>query len=533
MSKLNWRLPLLIAGVLALGMYLGAMMSKDMGNNQVGFSFPFKGGSAKLQEIVKAIEDRYVDPVKLDSLEDIGITSMLESLDPHSSYVSAKEFKGMNESLEGNFEGIGVEFHLLNDTIFVVNAIVGGPSEALGIRSGDKIVQIDGKAVAGKNIKNSDVTHDLRGPSGTKVKVGILRGTSKKIIDYTITRAEIPLNSVDVSYMIDATTAYIKISKFSATTEEEFVEAIAVLKERGAQNLILDLRGNGGGYLSAATGLADQFLGNKALIVYTQGHNQPRTDYFATAAGEFENGKLMLLVDEGSASASEIVTGAIQDLDRGTIVGRRTFGKGLVQDQMQFNDGSALRLTIARYFTPSGRCIQKSYKKGYELYNEELSDRYARGELQHADSIKQDTVKYTTKNGRIVYGGGGIKPDVFVALDTTDFSAFYALAASTGSINEFAYNYADKHRDELKKYADFEDFNQHFFISDATYNSLVDTVLSKEKIKTIKGIAVSQKLIKLQLKALIARQQWTEYGYYKVMQQRDEILAKAVALLKQ
>lgn len=527
---MNWRLPLAFAAVLGVGMYLGLMMAREGSNAKMGIPFSFKH-SDKMQEVIKAINDRYVDPVNIDSLEDLGIEHMLESLDPHSGYISAKEFKGMNESLEGNFEGIGIEFHLLNDTIFVVSAIVGGPSEALGIRSGDKIVEIDGKNVAGHSMKNTDVTANLRGPSGTKVKVGILRGSNAKLIEYTITRAQIPLNSVDVSYMLDAETGYIKISKFAATTEEEFVYALDKLKEKGLQHLVLDLRGNGGGYLSAATALADHFLGDKALIVYTKGHSQPRTDYYATETGEFEQGKLMVLVDEGSASASEIVTGAVQDLDRGTIVGRRTFGKGLVQDQLLFDDGSALRLTIARYFTPSGRCIQKSYKKGYEAYSDELSERYANGELQSADSIKQDTVKYLTKAGRVVYGGGGIKPDVFVPLDTTDFSEFYALAVATGVLNEFSYQFANKYHKELAAYADFEKFNAGFNLSDADYARLVAQVMAKQKLKNTKGVKISEKLIKLQVKALVARQQWGEYGYYKVMQQRDEVVRKALGLI--
>ncbi len=531
MKKVNLRLPLLFLLVMIVGMYIGTLFSRENKKNTMSFPLSFSS-SSKIDEVLRAIDKKYVDEVKSDSLEDLAINALLEGLDPHSGYISAKEFKSMNESLEGNFEGIGIEFHLLNDTIFVVNAISGGPSEALGIRSGDKIVQIEGKNLVGKKVKNVDVTSNLRGPSGTKVTIGIIRHGSSKIVNYTITRAQIPLNSVDVAYMADATTGYIKVSKFAATTEEEFLNALSSLKDKGMKDLVLDLRGNGGGYLSAATALGDHFLKNKELIVYTEGRNQPRTDYYATETGEFEDGKLIVLVDEGSASASEIVAGAIQDLDRGTIIGRRTFGKGLVQDQLQFEDGSALRLTISRYFTPSGRCIQKSYTNGNTAYNEELGERLLRGELTNVDSIKQDTTRYVTKNGRTVYGGGGVKPDIFVPLDTIDFSDFYAVAVTTGSVAEYAYNYADKNKTTLKAYNTFDDFNQSFAISAKAYAQFVGSVVAKQKAKGVRGADISEKLIKLQIKALIAKQQWGDYGYFKVINQRDAALSKAMQVLR-
>ncbi|MCC6691708.1 MAG: S41 family peptidase, partial [Bacteroidia bacterium] len=412
-SRKHIYLPIVFSLLLVLGIYIGYEYSFL---NRTSISTT----DGKIEKLLNYIQKRYVDTVNKTQLEDKALNALLQSLDPHSAYVNAKEAKAMNEPLQGNFGGIGIEFNIIKDTIRVVAPISGGPSEALGIQAGDMIVKIEGKNSAGVKITNRQVIEQLRGEHNTKVNISIKRRGVKKLIDFTITRGEIPIFSIDVAYMVDAKTGYIKVSRFGATTYDEYMKAFHDLKEKNMQSLIRDLRGNPGGYLNAAVMLADEFLEQGKEIVHTQGRSDKIKVHMATARGEFEKNKLIILIDEGSASASEIVAGAVQDNDRGMIVGRRSFGKGLVQEEKEFEDGSAVRLTIARYYTPTGRCIQKPYNEGTEAYFSEEMERYDKGELQNADSIKfADSLKFKTPAGKVVYGGGGIMPDVFVPIDTT------------------------------------------------------------------------------------------------------------------
>lgn len=516
----------LISLVLILGMFLGYKFQEEIRG------FGFKSKSSSMEQVMRLIEKKYVDTVDIKALEQENIEDLLSKLDPHSVYIPAEDVKKSNEVLEGNFEGIGVEFYLLNDTIFVVSAINGGPSELLGIKSGDKIIKVNGKLVAGRKISNSDVTKMLRGEGGTKVDISVKRNNNPKLINFTITRGTIPLNSVDVSYMPSDGIGYIKINSFGSTTYDEFFESLKKLKSQGLKSLILDLRGNPGGYLNTAIMIADELLSDKKLIVYTEGKSSPKKQEFATAAGNFEKGKLIVMVDEGSASASEIVAGAVQDWDRGIIVGRRSFGKGLVQEQAILADGARLRLTIARYYTPTGRCIQKAYDKGLEAYESDLSYRYVHGELTSSDSIKNKNSKaFKTPSGKTVYGGGGITPDVFVPIDTADYSLFYSRAVSEGLLAEFIYKYSDSHKKDLQAIKTLDKFIAEFSISDATFNNFVNFTATKGVKATYKELFRSKSSIKVQMKAMIARQYYKNEGYYRVMKELDSSLLKSIALL--
>lgn len=525
-------LPVAFAVVLAFGMLLGARFNGDSLSKGKHIFFFQSDRPNKLNEVLRLINERYVDTVNLSAIEDESVREILAGLDPHSTYIEARELQGVNESLEGNFDGIGVEFYLLNDTIHIVSAIPGGPSEALGIRSGDKIIKIENEVVAGKKLQNTDVISRLRGPSGTRVKISIQRRGTKKLIDYTITRGKIPVNTVDVAYMLNQETGYIKITTFGATTHQEFVDEFQKLRRLGLKKLVLDLRGNPGGYLKTATEIADEILPDNMLIVYTEGKALPRTDEYATEGGLFEKGSLVILIDEGSASASEIVAGAVQDWDRGTIIGRRSFGKGLVQEQALFPDGSALRLTVARYYTPSGRSIQRPYDKGLEDYKNDFMRRFQHGELLHADSnLFNDSLKYKTASGRIVYGGGGIMPDMFVALDTSSYSPYYNEVISRGLISEFAYEYADVNKDVLNYFSGAGDFKANFVISESLFNRFIAYCAKKGVNPNTKDLRISKRIIKLQLKALMGRQLWQNDGYYRVLHEDDKVIAKALEIL--
>ncbi|MFT3885991.1 MAG: S41 family peptidase [Flavobacteriales bacterium] len=479
----------------------------------------------KLQALLYQIDHSYVDSVNDAKLVDKAIVSMLEELDPHSIYIPKDELEEVNEPLKGNFEGVGIQFNIIRDTIYVVDAIAGGPSERIGIRAGDRIVGIDGNKVAGIGVKNADVMKQLRGKKGTKVNVSIVREQGKAPLEFTITRDKIPIYSVEAAYMASPTVGYIKVSRFSATTTKEFREKLDLLLKQGMQDLVLDLQGNGGGYLRTAIEIADEFLSNKKLIVYTEGRTTPREDTYATTEGRFEKGRLVVLVDEGSASASEIVTGAVQDWDRGLVVGRRSFGKGLVQRPFMLPDGSAVRLTVSRYYTPSGRCIQKSYANGAEAYTHERSDRLKHGELTSADSIRlQDTVKYFTMNKRIVYGGGGIMPDVFVPIDTSMSSQYFSQLVRKGVINTFAITYVDRHRSALlQRYKNMDQFNREFQVDQALTGELVMQA-EKDGIEAdLKGLTHSKPLIDLRLKALIARDLWDTSAYWQVINKDNPV----------
>ena len=524
-------LPIIFALVLILGIFIGTTFHL---NNSLGtISVDPNNKYNKIEEILHYIQQEYVDTVNNEQLVEKTIVSMLQNLDPHSSYISADELQANNEPLKGNFEGIGIEFNIVEDTICVIAAIPGGPSEGVGIQAGDKIVRVEGKNVAGVKITNKDVLDKLKGKSKTKVKVSVMRGGKIQLLDFTITRGTIPIYSIDVAYMLDFKTGYIKISRFAATTYKEYLEAFDKLKKHGMEQLIVDLRGNGGGYLNTAVDIADEFLSEGKEIVYTQGKARPRKGYKATDKGDFEEGKLIILIDDGSASASEILAGAVQDNDRGTVVGRRSFGKGLVQEQSEFSDGSAIRLTIARYYTPTGRCIQKPYTDGAEAYYNEENNRYQSGELENADSIKiADSLKFTTPAGKIVYGCGGVTPDVFVPLDTAGRSKFLSEVMYSGLVTDFAFNYADKERKRLKEYKTFQTFNATFVITTAVFEEFVAYCKKNKVVANANNVKASGEILKTQLKALIARNIWSSDGYYPVIQSKDNVLRKAVELMK-
>ncbi len=519
-------LALLSTFILILGMFLGFKFHEEIRG------FGIKSKVSSIEQIMRLIERKYVDSVNVKDIEQQAIEDILAQLDPHSVYIPAEDLQKANEALVGNFEGIGIEFYLLNDTIYVVTAISGGPSEQAGIKAGDKIIKVNDKIMAGKKISNQDVTGTLRGEAGSKVKLSILRKGKKGLLDFNITRGKIPVHSVDVSYMASPGVGYIKVSSFGSTTYDEFFEALKKLKEQGLESLILDLRGNSGGYLNTAIMICDEFLEDKKLIVYTKGKSSPKREEFATMAGNFEKGKLIVMVDEGSASASEIVAGAVQDWDRGIILGRRSFGKGLVQEQAILNDGSSLRLTVARYYTPTGRCIQKPYKDGIEAYQTDVYNRFVHGELSSADSMKKDTLEtFKTPSGKIVYGGGGISPDVFVPIDTSDFSIYYSRLISEGLLSEFIYAYNDQNKEHIGKLKNFEAFDSKFQVSDRMLNDLIIYASKKGLNPTKKDLSVSGNSIKIQMKALIARIHFGNEGYYRTMKVLDNGILKAVELL--
>jgi len=487
----------------------------------------------KLAAVLQLIDMNYKDTTDMNKLVEDAIEGMLAKLDPHSVYTTPKEMKDFNEPLNGNFEGVGIQFNLLKDTITVISPISGGPSERVGIQAGDRIVKINDTIVAGVKIKNDGVMKKLRGNKGTKVKVGILRHGVADILDFTITRDKIPLYSIDATYMAAPEVGYVKLNRFAATSSKEFAESLAKLKLAGAKDLILDLQDNGGGFLNAAFEIADEFLDAGKLIVYTKGIHSPRRDYNSTLRGDFERGRLIVLIDEGSASASEILSGAVQDWDRGLVIGRRSFGKGLVQNQFPLPDGSGMRLTTAQYFTPTGRCIQKPYD-GIESYYKDLYNRYKHGELQNADSIKfPDSLKYKTPNGKLVYGGGGVMPDIFIALDTNMNSKYFTDLARKGVINQFTLTYVDKNRTEMmKKYPDFETYNKNFVVDETLLNAFVEAGEKEGVKKDDKGYNTSLPAFKVQIKAFIARDLWKSDNFYEVFNQLNDPLKKAIEVLK-
>lgn len=485
----------------------------------------------KLDYLLYYLNNNYVDTVNSHLIVEDGIRAMLKELDPHSIYMTKEELKEMDEPLVGNFDGVGIQFNILEDTIVVVNTIVGGPSEKLGILAGDKIVKIENENMAGIKVKNKDVISRLRGTRGTIVKVSIYRKGVKNLIDYSITRDKIPLTSIDATYMADPETGYIKLSRFSATSGTEFVESLEKLKAKGMKNLILDLTGNGGGYLQTAIDIADQVLTDKNLVVYTQGRTPgSRADHFSTSKGMFEKGKFIVLIDEGSASASEIVSGAVQDLDRGLIIGRRSFGKGLVQNSFPFPDGSAMRMTIARYYTPSGRCIQKPYEKGVDDYYDDLNKRFKHGEFTNRDSITfADSLKFYTLGKRLVYGGGGIMPDIFIPLDTSENSKYLTDVYRKGIFNKFTLKYVDQHRDQLKmQFNDFKAYKAGFVVTDAMLNEFIAAAEADEVKRNDEDLKTSGAFIRRQLRALIANQIWGINEFYECINEGNPILKEAL-----
>ena len=494
------------------------------------------GSSAarKLQLAEFAIANLYVDEVDEDKIVEEAIIKMLAQLDPHSLYSNPEEVKKLNEPLQGNFDGIGVQFNMVQDTLFVVQTISGGPSEKVGILAGDRIVIVNDSTITGIKMSTEEIMRRLRGPRGSKVDLKVLRRGVNELLPFTIKRDRIPIYSIDAAYMLKDKIGYIRIDRFGATTSKEFSDALTKLKKQGMKDLILDLQGNGGGYLNAAIDLANEFLNTKDLIVYTEGKRNPRSEFYAKGNGQFQDGKLAILIDEFSASASEIVTGAIQDWDRGIVVGRRSFGKGLVQRPVDLPDGSMIRLTVARYYTPSGRCIQKPYTN-IEKYNEDLIDRYNKGEMSNADSIHfPDSLQYTTKRlGRTVYGGGGIMPDYFVPIDTTRFTKYHRQLRDKGIILQANLKFIEKNRKAWQnKYNKFEDFDKKFEITQSMLDELI-TMTTDAKIEfNEEEYQKSLPLLKLQLKALIARDLWDMEAYFRVINKANESVTKAVELLE-
>lgn len=520
--------PIVVAVLIMAGILVGLKINERISKRL----FNVEGGS-KFDEVMWYVNQHYVDTIDSQQLEDEAIAAMLEELDPHSTYVSLDEFDAVNDPLLGSFEGVGVQFRIENDTIAVVNVIKGGPSEKVGVMAGDRFVKINDSVVANTKLKNDDVMRLLKGPKGTKVKVGVYRRGMDGLMDYTITRDVIPTYSVDIAYMIDNKTGYLKLSKFSATTYDEFKKGIRKLKGKGMKQLVFDLRGNTGGYLKTAVEVADEFLPRGSMIVYTEGRNRPRQEMRASHHGMLEDIPVMVLIDSESASASEIVAGALQDNDRGTIVGRRSFGKGLVQEQIMLSDNSAIRLTVARYYTPTGRSIQKPYSRDHEKYMLESFARYENGELFSEDSIHfADSLKYTTPKGKTVYGGGGIMPDIYVPLidDSTEY--YFNRVVNLGLLYQYAFDYTDRHRQELGRYKSVEAFSKSFHVTDAMFNELV----KQAEDKGIKGSDVQRQVARSRsntlLKAYIARNLFDDEGFYPIYAPMDEILQRALDELK-
>lgn len=521
-GRINVYMPVLFAFVLIIGMQLGFKMYETLKGKK---SLPVNTSStlSELEEIFNYIDNRYVDSIKSNALLEKVIGKTLENLDPHSNYIPAKDLQEVKESLQGNFEGIGVEFAIVKDTIVVVTPIANGPSEKLGILAGDKIIEIEDSIVAGKGITNQKVIEKLRGTKGTTVKVSIYRNGVEELIDYPIKRDKIPLHSVDIGYMIDKEVGYIKINRFSATTYNEFMENLINLKESGMEKLVLDLRQNPGGYLTAAVNIVDEFLDGDKLIVYTQGRNYKKKEYKARRRGMFEEGELVVLLDSGSASASEIISGAIQDWDRGTILGRRSFGKGLVQEQYDLKNGSALRLTVARYYTPSGRCIQKPYSDGVEAYQKELIKR-SKGKTD--TSTIADSLQYKTLiKERIVFGGGGISPDIFVPIDTSSNEPFSIKARSL--VAEFSYDYFSNNQSFFHEFSDFASFQNKFQVNDEIFAKFIAYVKKSTGKVDEKLLNRDKKDLQVSIKSRLARQLWNDEGFYPIIHEIDETLQKA------
>jgi carboxyl-terminal processing protease len=522
MKKLQAWLPILFAFMLIIGMITGYSLRERVPVSQ-GFFETTRRSS--IQEAMDLIRLHYVEPVPMDSLSDDAIKAILGHLDPHSIFIPARYLSEINEDLQGNFEGIGVEFQIIRDTVNVVHVLPGGPSAKAGVLPGDKFLKVGDSAVTNNGISSEKIKTLLRGGGGTKVSITFLRNTSLKII--SVERGTIPIYSVDAAYMINDTTGFIHLNKFSGTSYEECMAAFEKLNKLGMKKLIFDLRNNGGGILGEAVDIADEFLSGDKLIVYTKGDKVPRVEYHCKRPGQFETGKLMMLVDEGSASASEVLSGAMQDWDRATIIGRRTFGKGLVQEQYNLTGGSALRLTVARYYTPSGRSIQKSYANGKTVYNDEVSERFHNGEVI-TDSVKTARGKaYKTSGGRKVYGGGGITPDIFVPFDTTGFSINMLPLFANQQFNNFIYRYYLQNRASLDSFKNAKDFTDRFHANVMTWKSLMDFV-AENKIQ-LPVIPEKDKVeIEKRIKSYLGRQIWGMEGFYEVSNSWDLTVQKAL-----
>ena len=521
-------IPIIIAAVLVLGILIG----RYYGGSNTENRFVIIPKANKLDNVLNYIENEYVDEVSKEVLIEMAIPIILEDLDPHSQYIPASELQQVNEPLEGNFSGIGIQFNMLNDTLVVIQTIANGPSRKVGIVAGDRIIHVNGEEVAGKKMPSDSIVRRLRGPKGSEVHVDIMRRNVDKLLGFDIVRDNIPLYSIDVAYMIKEDIGFIKLNKFSATTEEEFIDAIGRLREKGMKKLMLDLRENGGGYMNAAIFIADQFLKGNELIVYTQGKARQKQEFRSSPGGLCTDLDLSILIDENSASASEILAGAIQDNDRGTIVGRRSFGKGLVQEQKPLSDGSALRFTISRYYTPTGRSIQKPYTKDLSDYYLDIRSRYFHGELVNADSNKfSDSLKFVTPGGKTVYGGGGIMPDIFVPIDTLGISDYYRDIRDQGLLYRYSLNYSDENRKVLSGLKSTGDFVK--YLNNQNVLRKFIAFAAKEGIKEDpRDIRMSEKILKVQLNAYIARNFLDNEGFFPIIQEIDNTFNRALEILK-
>jgi carboxyl-terminal processing protease len=523
-SNYQISLPLILCVGLAAGVLIGAGLTNKSGGSEVNQDVQ------KLREVLTLVKKEYVDETKTDGLVEDAIAHLLSKLDPHSAYISSKDRISANEDLKGNFEGIGIEFNIFHDTLTVITTLSGGPSEAVGLRSGDKIIKVDDKIIASTKLTNLDVQRYLKGPKGSEVKIEVLRKNKKEPITFTIVRDKIPQFSVDASYMVTPEIGYIKVNRFSQTTYEEVKEAMAKLKKDGMKKLVLDLQGNPGGYMDQAISIADEFLPEGEKIVFTKGQETKYNENaMATDNGDFEKGDLIVLVNEGSASASEIVSGALQDNDRALVVGRRSFGKGLVQRPFDLNDGSEVRLTISRYYTPSGRSIQKPYENSDD-YDKDIAKRYKHGEFFTADSVKfSDSLKYKTLNGRTVYGGGGIMPDYFVPLDTTLTSHYFNELSYANVLREYSFNYGEVNGKTLEKKG-YKDYLQNFEVSDLMLNQVVELGKINNVKPDLKDLNQNKKLFQVYLKAEVARRVWGNSSFYPIFNETNEVLQQAIKL---
>ena len=529
MKKSNRFMPLIMAVCVIIGIMIGSFYANHFSGNRLTV---INNGSNRLNNLLRIIDDQYVDKVDIDSLVENAIPQILAELDPHSVYISAKDVQATNDDLKGSFSGVGIEFTIREDTIHVQNVIKNGPAEKAGLLAGDKIVYVDGKKFVGKVVTNEEAMHRLKGPQGSKVKIGVARYGNPKIITYEVTRGEIPTKTITAAYMLDDNTGYIKVKNFGEKTYPELLIALASLQQQGFSNLVIDLRDNTGGYLQSAVQMANEFLPNKKLIVYTEGRKSPRKEYRSDGHGAYQNMPLVVLINEGSASSSEIFAGAMQDNDRATIIGRRSFGKGLVQQQIPFPDGSMIRLTIARYFTPSGRCIQKPYTHGEDAsYEQDLISRYEHGEFFSQDSIKHTGKPYHTGNGRVVYGGGGITPDIFVPEDTSDVTSYYKKAAMSGLILQFAFNYTDNNRQKMKAFKQMLELAQYLkkqntveqFVGYANNHGLKRRNLLIRKSHTLLERYINSRIIY----NMMDEQAWTEY-----LNQDDPVIGMALRVMR-
>ncbi|HUR11120.1 MAG TPA: S41 family peptidase [Flavitalea sp.] len=527
MKKIQVWLPLLFAIVMVTGMWVGYTLRSNVPLSRE-FLESHKGSS--LQEVMELVNQNYVDPVSTDTLTEDAVQAMLAHLDPHSVFIPAVHLREVNEDLQGNFQGIGVEFHIISDTVHVISVLMNGPSDQAGLHVGDRFLKVSDSVVAGNHITVDRIKNLLRGPGGSKVSVTLLR--DKTVIPATITRGTIPLYSVDAAYMIDAVTGFIHLNKFSGTSYEEFMQAVEKLNKEGMKKLIFDLRDNGGGILSEAVDISDEFLDADKLIVFTKGDKQPKIEYRCKRPGLFEKGRLIVLVDEGSASASEVVAGALQDWDRATIIGRRTFGKGLVQEQFNLSNGAALRLTVARYYTPTGRSIQKPYVAGRDAYNEEVATRFQNGEVLHPDSVfVEKGPAFKTTRGKTVYGGGGITPDIFVPFDTTGFTGDLSALFYDQAFGKFIYRYYIQHKNDFDQYKNPADFSIRYTDTKTALNDLFQLVGS-DSLRIENLSEHDQTELEKRIKTWLARQIWRMDGYYQVNNSYDEVVRRALDELK-